>query len=300
MKISIITVTYNANAILAGCLKSVAEQTHRDVEHIVIDGLSIDGTVDTVRRYPHVTTLVSERDEGLYDAMNKGLDRATGDYVLFLNSDDRFAAPTTLAETVQAIERNPGADVYYGWLEVRPKNGKPFVFRPPRPSEAPAFMVCGCLPHQSTLTRLSTFSKMGRFNLRYRYHADYDWFLRTLADPSVDVRALDIVIGSFMQGGQSSQLAKGQPEVYAIQNQSPLYANPEWDKKRIVLLQEALLAERLESTRLREVIGGYTILSVVKRLRLWMLETMVQGLPPSVVDFLRSVRARARSIWSGL
>jgi glycosyltransferase involved in cell wall biosynthesis len=251
MKISVITVCYNASAVIETCLQSAAEQTHPDIEHIVIDGRSSDETVATVRRYPHVATLVSERDQGIYDAMNKGLDHVTGEYVLFLNADDRFASATALANAVAAIERDPGGDVYYGWLEVRPLDGTPTVFRPPPPAEAPELMICGCLPHQSTLTRPSVFARTGRFDLRYRCHSDYDWFLKILADPMIDVRSMHEVIGSFQEGGISSQLAAGQPEVYAIQNRSPLYATPEWDKKRIVALQEAFLRERLETDRLR-------------------------------------------------
>ncbi len=139
MKVSVITVCYNANSTIEGCLRSVAQQTHTDIEHIVIDGQSSDGTIDTVRRYPHVTILISERDHGLYDAMNKGLDKSTGDYVIFINADDRFSAETTLAEVVQAIQRDPGGDVYYGSLEVRPSHGAPFVFRPPPRLKHPSF-----------------------------------------------------------------------------------------------------------------------------------------------------------------
>jgi glycosyltransferase involved in cell wall biosynthesis len=251
MKISVITVCYNAAAVIDKCLQSVAEQTHDDIEHIVIDGLSSDGTVDVVRRYPHVATLVSEPDHGIYDAMNKGLDHVTGDFVLFLNADDQFASARSLTNSVKAIGRNPGGDVYYGALEVRTLDGMATVFRPPRPAEAAGLMICGCLPHQSTLARPAVFAKTGRFDLRYRYHADYDWFLKILGDPMIDVRSVDEVIGSFREGGASSQLAAGQPEVYAIQNSAPLYATPEWDRKRIVVLQEAFLRERIEADRLR-------------------------------------------------
>src|SRR5262249_47252445 len=152
------------------------------------------------------------------DAMNKGLEHVTGDFVLFLNADDRFASRAALARAVAKIEQDPGGDVYYGCLHVRPEDGPPHVFRPPKPADAATFMVCGCLPHQSTLARPSVFARTGRFDLRYRYHADYDWFLKVLADPAIDVRLMDAVVGSFRLGGASSRLAEGQPEVYAIQN----------------------------------------------------------------------------------
>jgi hypothetical protein len=294
MKISVITVCYNANTVIEGCLQSIAGQTYQNIEHIVIDGLSGDGTLDTVRRFPHVTTLVSERDDGLYDAMNKGLGHVSGDYVLFLNADDIFPAPTTLANAVAALEKDPGADVYYGWLEVRPLDGAPFVFRPPPPGEAPGFMVGGCLPHQSTLARPSVLAKTGPFDLRYRYHAEYDWFLKVLADPTIDVRAVDVVIGSFREGGVSSQLTKGQPEAYAIQNRSPLYATLEWDRKRIALLQEALLRERLETARLREVVR----MAGKRQRHLQAVDAIMRITPPGILDILRRARRRGRAIWT--
>lgn len=312
MKISIITVCYNANAVIDGCLQSVAEQTYRDIEHIVIDGLSTDGTIDTIRRYPHVSVLISEQDRGLYDAMNKGLDHVTGDFVLFLNADDKLSSASAMATAVAAINRNPGADVYYGSLEVRSPDRPPQVFHPPPPEEAPKFMVCGCLPHQATLTRPAVFARTGRFDLRYRCHADYDWFLKILADPAIDVRRLNEVIGSFLTGGVSSQLAAGQLEVYAIQNQSPLYASPEWDRLRIAALQDAFLRERLETGRLRDAIRtagegvshrpvGMICANValwLRRRRQWMREAALFFLPRRVVEVLRGVRERGRALRS--
>jgi glycosyltransferase involved in cell wall biosynthesis len=332
VRISVITICYNAEGVIERCLQSVAEQTHADIEHIVIDGFSHDGTVDIVRRYPHVARLISEPDRGIYDAMNKGLDHVTGDYVLFLNADDRFASTTALAKAVVAITRDPGGDVYYGALEVRPLEGPPHVFRPPPPNEAPRFMVCGCLPHQSTLASPPVFAKTGRFDLRYRCHADYDWFLKILADRTIDVRSMDEVVGSFQMGGISSQLAARQPEVYAIQNSSPLYATPEWDRERILALQEAFLQERIEAERLRGELRslreraqvaqepdeqrGYdtgrwpvagnirtavgevrdAVRSGLRGLRWWMSAWCVRNLPPGAISVLRRVRARGRGM----
>lgn len=256
MKISIVTVCFNASTTITATLASVAEQTYPDVEHVIIDGQSNDTTLDIVRRFPHVADTLSEPDSGLYDAMNKGLSRISGDYVLFLNADDKFPSPSTIAEVVAEITANAGADVYYGALEVRPLAGDAFIFRPPPPCAAPEFMILGCLPHQSTLARPSVFEKTGRFDLQYRFHAEYDWFLKILADDTIDVRQLNATIGSFQEGGASSQLHKGQPEVFVIQERSALYRGTEWDKIRITALHHALLRERIEVVRLRDVLNG--------------------------------------------
>src|SRR6476659_3913925 len=103
MKISIVTVCFNASATIQACLASVAGQTYLDVEHVIIDGQSSDTTLEIVRRFPHVAAVISEPDCGLYDAMNKGLSRISGDYVLFLNADDKFPTASTIAKVVDEI-----------------------------------------------------------------------------------------------------------------------------------------------------------------------------------------------------
>jgi glycosyltransferase involved in cell wall biosynthesis len=202
-----------------------------------------------------LSRLISEADSGIFDAMNKGLRFVTGDLVLFLNADDKLATRDALANAVAAIRRDPGADLYYGWLEVRVPGGETVMFRPPGPEDAARFMVCGCLPHQSTLARPSVFEKTGLFNPVYRHNADYDWFLRVLSDKRIKLKSIDVAIGSFLTGGASSQLAQGQPQVYEIQNRAALYASPEWDRLRILEFQSALLHARIENENLRRKLG---------------------------------------------
>ena len=252
MKFSIVTVCYNAQTHIESCLRSVAEQTHADIQHIVIDGASTDQTLQLVRSYPHLAEIVSGPDGGIYDAMNKGIALSDGDFILFLNADDKFATVDALEKTSSLIARDSAADVYYGALEVCPLDGEPYTYRPPSAEEAAELMIGGCLPHQSTCARPSVFKKTGLFDTQYRYHADYDWYLKILADPTIVVHALPCTIGSFREGGTSSQLAQAQPEVYEIQNKSPLYAGEEWTKRRVRVLQKLLLDERIENARLRD------------------------------------------------
>ena len=251
MKVSVITVCFNANASIEACLESVANQTYSDIEHIVIDGGSTDGTIATVRRYPHVATVVSESDSGIFNAMNKGISRATGEYLIFLNADDLFPKPDALEAAMAAIRNMPDADVIYGGLNVRGKDGSSQIFHPPPPEGAAEFMVCGCLPHQATLARRWVFGRTSGFNEAYRIHADYDWYLKVLADPDIKVRRIDCVVGSYFFGGASANLALGQPEVYPLQNTSKLYASPKWDRLRIALYQARVLELRLETDQLR-------------------------------------------------
>ncbi|MBX9873513.1 MAG: glycosyltransferase, partial [Beijerinckiaceae bacterium] len=189
--VSVITVCRNVAATIEACLASVASQTWRAIDHVVIDGASTDGTPAILDRHrAAIATLVSEPDRGIYDAMNKGLARATGDFVIFLNADDRFAGPAALADAMAEIARAPDFDIYYGGLEIR--HGEHMLRHdPPPPGQALEEMVLGCLPHQSTLARRAVFDRTGPFDLRWRRHADYDWWLRVLGDPAIRLRRID-------------------------------------------------------------------------------------------------------------
>lgn len=113
MKITVVTVCYNAAGLIEETIKSVLSQTHRDLEYIIIDGNSTDGTMDIVRRYAdRISLIVSEPDSGIYDAMNKGIAAATGEYVNFMNAGDTFSSPEAVAEVVRRLD--PASDVVYG------------------------------------------------------------------------------------------------------------------------------------------------------------------------------------------
>ncbi len=253
--ISVITVCRNAAATLEACLDSVARQSWPRIEHIIIDGASTDGTAAILERHrDRLAQVVSEPDRGLYDAMNKGVALARGDFVFFLNADDTFASRDSLRDAMRQIARDPEGDVYYGSLEVRGPGGS-VVHVPPPPERAEEEMVLGCLPHQAALARRAVFERTGPFDLRWRRHADYDWWLKVMADPALRLRRIEAVVGSFALGGASSELAKGQPEVFAIQNASPVYRSAEWDRRRIELFQKAWLEARM-ALAARDTAGG--------------------------------------------
>ena len=105
LKITIVTVTYNVESTIEQTISSVIRQTYKNKEYVIIDGASTDGSVDIIRRYDrHISYWVSEADQGIYDAMNKGIDVATGDYILFLGADDAFVADDVLENAVSCIE----------------------------------------------------------------------------------------------------------------------------------------------------------------------------------------------------
>src|ERR1700677_1571304 len=153
MKVSVITVCFNAANIIKHCLDSVADQKYSNIEHIVIDGNSNDETMEIVKSYQHIAIAISEPDSGIYNAMNKGIAHAKGELIIFINADDRFPTPEAVELAMWEIAALPSADVYYGSLEIRNADGSVNVFKPPPPERAAELMVCGCLPHQATLTR---------------------------------------------------------------------------------------------------------------------------------------------------
>ena len=180
-KFSIITVTYNAGAVLEDTIQSVNTQTYRNVEYIIVDGGSKDHTLDIINRYrEHIHTLVSEPDKGLYDAMNKGIRLATGDYLCFLNAGDELHEDDTLQLMVHSITGTELPDVLYGETANVDEEGH---FLRMRRLSAPedlnwksfkdGMLVC----HQAFFPRRELAEP---YDLRYRFSADFDWCIRIM------------------------------------------------------------------------------------------------------------------------
>ena len=171
-KISIITVCYNSSATIAGTLRSVSTQQYSKVEHIIVDGASKDNTVEIVQRLgKHVAHLVSEPDRGIYDAMNKGLALATGDFVGFLNSDDNYSDDAVLADVVQAFLT---ADTDYVYGDLLMMNGMGEIVRNWRTGDVPhEGLVRMQIPHPALFVRRTLLTGIDpAFDPSYRIAAD--------------------------------------------------------------------------------------------------------------------------------
>ena len=180
-KFSIITVTFNAAKVLEDTIQSIVTQTYKNTEYIIVDGGSTDGTLDIIHKYKeHIHTLVSEPDKGLYDAMNKGIKLATGDYLCFLNAGDGLHEDDTLQLMVHSITGTELPGVLYGETEIVDSEGHFLSMRrlstPERltwKSFKKGMLVC----HQAFFARRDLIEP---YDLQYRFSADFDWCIRIM------------------------------------------------------------------------------------------------------------------------
>jgi len=198
--LSVITVVYNNVRDIERTIHSVIDQTYTNIEYIVVDGKSTDGTLQIIEKYKdHIARLLSEKDEGIYDAMNKGLQLATGDYVIFMNSGDEFYEPTTVEKV---FDTATDADIYYGETEMindareslgrrRHKIPEKFTWR--------SFKYGMSVSHQAIYIRRSL---TGLYDRRYQLSADIDWILRA-AKKAKKIIKVDGYVAKYLVGGMS-------------------------------------------------------------------------------------------------
>lgn len=212
IRISIVTITYNAARTLQRTLDSVRRQSYPCIEHLLIDGASTDDTLQIADRYradsPHEVSIQSEPDGGLYDAMNKGLRKATGDYIVFLNAGDSLYADDTIQTVVASAEG--GAAVVYGDTAITDGEGRFLRLRRHRPPKVltwrsfkKGMLVC----HQAFYARLD-IARQFPYSLQYRHSADVDWCIRVMKEAERRGLALvnaNTVVANFEEGGDTTQ-----------------------------------------------------------------------------------------------
>ena len=180
-KFSVITVCYNAQSVIEDTIQSVIAQTYHHVEYILIDGASTDRTMNIVNKYKaHITTIVSEPDKGIYDAMNKGILLATGDYLCFLNAGDSFHEDDTLQQMVHTLHEAELPDVLYGETELVDREGH---FLRMRRLSAPEVLTWKSFRQGMLVCHKAFFPRRDLvvpYDLHYRFSADFDWCIRIM------------------------------------------------------------------------------------------------------------------------
>lgn len=211
MKVSIITVAYNSGETLADAIESVLGQTYPDIEHWIIDGGSADDTLEIIRKYEPKAQgrlhWISEKDRGIYDAMNKGIARCTGDVIGVLNSDDFFTSKDVIAKMVAAFEQEPDTDIVYGDIHfvkkedlqkcVRYYSGRIFT---------PALIRFGYIaPHTSFYIRREVFEKYGVYDPSYQISADFELIARFCHIHRLKRKYLHLDFVTMRMGGASTR-----------------------------------------------------------------------------------------------
>lgn len=206
MKLSIVTVCYNSAKTIGRTLRSVREQTYGEIEHIVIDGGSTDNTLDIVTAEgAHVVKLVSEADDGIYDAMNKGLKIATGDVIAFLNADDFYKNSSVLAHVVRVMQTEQ-LDALYGDVEFFRPDRETVVARRYNSGRFKANRLgWGWMPaHPALFVRKALFERYGTFCTDYRIAGDFEFIARVFKHQELRHRHLSESLVCMQMGGVST------------------------------------------------------------------------------------------------
>lgn len=207
MKISLITAVYNRRSTLAASLISAARQTYDNVEHIIQDGGSTDGTLEIIASMHHSQmNVVSQRDGGIYDALNQGIARATGDLIGFLHSDDVFGDDRALARVAEALI-DPAVDGVYGDLDYVAADDTSRIIRRWRSGAYdPRRLKWGWMPPHPTLyLRRSVYEQFGTYDTSFRIAADYEAMLRYLVGGRVRLAYIPEVLVKMRVGGESNR-----------------------------------------------------------------------------------------------
>ena len=201
MKVSLITITYNSEKTLEDTILSVVKQKNSDIEYIIVDGGSTDGTFGIIEKYKkYISTLISEPDEGISDAFNKGIRAATGDIIGIVNSDD-FLAPNAINAVVEAVANDSGFDVYYG-NSIMFSEKEAYTYKPGADlTKFPLYMV---ISHPATFIKRSAYEKYGSYDLKYKCAMDFE-LLSKMYCKGAKFKYLDKTLTCFRLGGVSKK-----------------------------------------------------------------------------------------------
>jgi glycosyltransferase involved in cell wall biosynthesis len=204
----LVTVVYNAQDTIARCIQSVIDQNYPDIEYIIIDGGSTDNTPQIINQYKSVINIfVSEPDKGIYDAMNKGISKCTGQIVGTLNADDRFADDEVLFRIAQAFKQQD-IDAVYGNLEIVDREGRVIRKWNSKQCRENSFNWGFMPPHPTFYCKSNLFKKLGFYRLDYGSAADYELMVRFMYAHKIKSHYLNTVIVTMLSGGVSNRNLK--------------------------------------------------------------------------------------------
>jgi len=233
MKVSIVTATYNCGRTLRASLDSLARQTYRKIEHVIVDGASTDDTLRLIENYAenvdYEVKLISEPDEGVYDALNKGIKLATGDVVGLLHSDDMFASDRVIERIVEVLSSNEYDGCYGDIVYVdREDTSKMVRYWKAGKYNRKKLLLGWMPPHPTCFLKRSVYERFGLFDTSYKIAADYDFMVRILYTGGVRLAYIPEVITIMRSGGMSNKSLKNRilvlRENYAVMKKHGLPA----------------------------------------------------------------------------
>jgi len=207
VKVSVITVVFNNALYISNAIESVLSQDYGNIEYIIIDGCSTDGTIEVIDKYRDcIQVFLSEHDDGIYDALNKGVNHATGDIVGFLHSDDMFMDKGTVSSIVRRFESSQ-IDVLYGDLDYVKNDGVECVVRRWRSGlySCKKLTLGWMPPHPTVYARREVYQRFGEYDLTYQISADYDYMLRIFTSHDLRIDYLQEVLVKMRLGGVSNR-----------------------------------------------------------------------------------------------
>ncbi|MEG1838443.1 MAG: glycosyltransferase family 2 protein [Bacteroidaceae bacterium] len=207
-RFSIITVTYNAEKVIEDTIQSIVTQTYKNIEYIIVDGASTDKTLAIIKKYKdRINTLISEPDKGLYDAMNKGINHATGDYICFLNAGDSLHEDDTLQLMVHSLLGAELPDIIYGETALVDQEGHFLRMRrltPPEHLSWKSFKQGMLVCHQAFFVRHTLVEP---YNLKYRFSSDFDWCIRMMKKSQI-LHHTHLTLVDYLEEGMTTKNRK--------------------------------------------------------------------------------------------
>lgn len=243
MRVSIITVSLNSIKHIAKTIESVLSQSYGDIEYIIIDGGSTDGTLDIIRKFEPLFNgrmrWISEKDNGIYDAMNKGIKMANGELIGIINSDDWYSQ-NAVEILVSEYNKSPDIGVFYGNMYLVDKDGKIVLLAKPT-KDLTNYSCYDWMPfgHPTAFVRKTVYDSIGAFNTKYKIAADHEFVMRC-SSKSIKFKYIDEIIANFREGGACDNHNEGLRESTLIKIDYGAIAGKAWRMYKIAVLKANL------------------------------------------------------------